>query len=146
MHLAAIWLVAIGSNLSALWILIANSFMHEPVGYRLDPAIGRAEMTDFWALVTNPHAWLQFPHVITSGITTAALFVLGISAYHLLRRTKAGEIFHKSFRISAVYGLVGIILVIFIGHTQAQHIVQHQPMKWLPLRPSGNPPTRPISR
>jgi cytochrome d ubiquinol oxidase subunit I len=86
-------------------------------------------MTDFWALVTNPHAWLQFPHVITSGITTAALFVLGISAYHLLRKTNAGEVFHRSFRISAVYGLIGVVLVIFVGHTQAQHMVQHQPMK-----------------
>jgi cytochrome d ubiquinol oxidase subunit I len=128
-HLAAIWLVAIGSNLSALWILIANSFMHEPVGYRLNPAAGRAEMTDFWALVTNPHAWLQFPHVITSGITTAALFVLGISAYHLLRKTEPAEAFKKSFRFAAVYGLIGVVLVVFIGHTQAQHMVAHQPMK-----------------
>jgi cytochrome d ubiquinol oxidase subunit I len=128
-HLAAIWLVAIGGNLSALWILIANSFMHEPVGYRLDPAVGRAEMTDFWALVTNPHAWLQYPHVITSGITTAALFVLGISAYHLLRKTDANAVFQKSFRFAAVYGLVGILSVTFIGHTQAQHMVVHQPMK-----------------
>jgi len=128
-HLAAIWLVAIGSNLSALWILIANSFMHEPVGYYLNPALGRAEMTDFWALITNPHVWLQFPHVVTSGMTTAAVFVLGISAYHLLRRTEPGKVFQKSFRLAAVYGLVGIILVIFIGHKQAQHIVQQQPMK-----------------
>jgi cytochrome d ubiquinol oxidase subunit I len=128
-HLAAIWLVAIGSNLSALWILIANSFMHQPVGFRMNDALGRAEMTDFWALVTNPHAWLQFPHVFTSGITTAGVFVLGISAYHLLRKTEPGEIFQKSFRFSAIYGLVGVILVIFIGHTQAQYMVQHQPMK-----------------
>jgi cytochrome d ubiquinol oxidase subunit I len=128
-HLAAIWLVAIGSNLSALWILIANSFMHQPVGFRMNPALGRAEMTDFWALITNPHAWLQFPHVFTSGVTTAGVFVLGISAYHLLRKTEPGEIFQKSFRFSAIYGLVGVLLVIFIGHTQAQYMVQHQPMK-----------------
>ena len=128
-HLAAIWLVAIGSNLSALWILIANSFMHEPVGYHINPAIGRAEMTDFWALITNPHAWLQFPHVVTSGMTTAAVFVLGISAYHLLRNTEPRQIFQKSFRFAAVYGLIGVVLVVFIGHKQAQHIVQQQPMK-----------------
>jgi cytochrome bd ubiquinol oxidase subunit I len=79
----AIWLVAIGSNLSALWILIANSFMQEPVGYVLRN--GRAEMTDFGALLTNPHVWVQFPHVFFAGMTTAGFFVLGISAYHLYR-------------------------------------------------------------
>jgi cytochrome d ubiquinol oxidase subunit I len=129
LHAATIWLVAIGSNLSALWILIANSFMHQPVGFRMNPTLGRAEMTDFWALVTNPHAWLQFPHVFTSGITTAGVFVLGISAYHLLRKTEPGEVFQKSFRFSAVYGLIGVLFVIFVGHTQAQYMVQHQPMK-----------------
>ncbi|HID39221.1 MAG TPA: cytochrome ubiquinol oxidase subunit I, partial [Calditrichaeota bacterium] len=75
LHAAAIWLVAIGSNLSALWILIANSFMQEPVGYVLRN--GRAEMTDFWAIVFNPHVWVQFPHVVTGGMVTAAFFVIG---------------------------------------------------------------------
>ncbi|MEJ2606149.1 MAG: cytochrome ubiquinol oxidase subunit I [Anaerolineales bacterium] len=69
-HAVTIWLVAIGANVSALWILIANSFMQEPVGYALSS--GRAEMVDFGALVTNPHVWLQFPHVFASGLTTAA--------------------------------------------------------------------------
>src|SRR5512135_1841641 len=71
-HLAAIWLVAIGSNLSALWILIANSFMQQPVGFALRN--GRAEMTDFFALLTNPNVWTQYPHVLFSGITTAGFF------------------------------------------------------------------------
>ena len=129
-HLATIWLVAVGSSLSALWILIANSFMQEPMGYAINEVTGRAEMTDFFALITNPHAWLQFPHVITSGVTTAAMFVLGISAYHLLRKTKAGEaVFQKSYRLSTVYGLIGILLVIFIGHTQGQYMVKVQPAK-----------------
>ncbi len=83
MHLATIWLVAIGANLSALWILIANSFMQEPVGYVLRN--GRAEMTDFGALVTNPHVWLQWPHVFFSALATAGFFMLGISAFRLLR-------------------------------------------------------------
>ncbi len=69
-HLASIWLVAIGSNLSALWILIANSFMQQPVGYRL--GAGRLEMESFWALVTNPHVFVQFPHVLTSALATGA--------------------------------------------------------------------------
>ncbi|MCJ7513378.1 MAG: cytochrome ubiquinol oxidase subunit I, partial [Anaerolineales bacterium] len=84
-HAATMWLVAFGSTISALWILIANSFMHQPVGYALEN--GRAVMVDFWALVTNPHVRLQFPHVIAGAITTGAFFVLAISAYHLRRRT-----------------------------------------------------------
>ncbi|MGD8489861.1 MAG: cytochrome ubiquinol oxidase subunit I, partial [Anaerolineae bacterium] len=74
-HAATIWLVAIGSSLSALWILIANSFMQQPVGYVLRN--GRAEMTDFGALISNPHVWMQFPHVLFAGVTTAGFFVLG---------------------------------------------------------------------
>src|SRR5512139_291077 len=90
-HAAVIWAVAIGSNLSALWILIANSFMQEPVGFVLRN--GRAEMTDFFALLTNPHVWAQFPHVLFSGVTTAGFFVLGISAYHLVRKGPDWELF-----------------------------------------------------
>jgi len=126
-HLATIWLVAVGSNLSGLWILIANSFMHEPVGYQL--VDGRAQMTDFGALLTNPHVWHQFPHVFASGMTTAAFFVLAISAYHLLRQTPAGGMFRRSFRLAALYGVIGVLLVGAIGHTQGQYMVKSQPMK-----------------
>ncbi len=128
-HAAVMWLVVIGSSLSALWILIANSFMQEPVGYTITE--GRARMTDFGALLANSHVWVQFPHVITSGMTTAAFFVLGISAYRLLRR-KEGEdvsLFHRSFRWATVYALIGVFLVIMVGHQQAQHMVRAQPMK-----------------
>ena len=125
-HLAAIWLVAIGSNLSALWILIANSWMQEPVGFVLRN--GRAEMTDFWAIVTNPHVWVQFPHVFFSAATTAGFFVLGISAYHLYRKHDDG-IFRTSFQIGLVWALVASILVALVGHSQAQHMVAAQPMK-----------------
>jgi cytochrome d ubiquinol oxidase subunit I len=127
MHAAAIWLVAIGSNLSALWILIANSFMHEPVGYLVRE--GRAEMTNFFALITNPHVLLQFPHVVTSGMATAAFFVLGISAYHLFRNSSEKPLFQRSFRYAAIYGLIATVLVGVIGHQQAQHMVRTQPMK-----------------
>jgi cytochrome d ubiquinol oxidase subunit I len=127
LHAATMWLVAIGSNLSALWILIANSFMHQPVGYVVRN--GRAEMTDFFALLTNPHVWVQFPHVFTSGITTAAFFVLGISAYHLLKKSQDADLFRRSFRIATVYAVIGTISVILIGHSQGQHMVQAQPMK-----------------
>ncbi len=127
MHAAAIWLVAIGSNISALWILIANSFMQQPVGYVLNN--GRAEMTDFFALLFSGHVWVQFPHVFFSGISTAAFFVIGISAYHLLKKSKDIELFQTSFRYGVFYGLIGIVLVTLVGHNQAQYMVKIQPMK-----------------
>ena len=127
-HAAAAWLVAIGSNLSALWILIANSFMHQPVGYAVDSA-GRARLTDFGALLTNPHLGYQYFHVLASGIVTAAFFVLAVSAYHLLKKSPDLEAFRRSFRAGVIYALIGTVLVIVVGHAQAQHMVQVQPMK-----------------
>jgi cytochrome d ubiquinol oxidase subunit I len=126
MHAVAIWLVAIGSNISALWILIANSFMQEPVGYVLRN--GRAEMSDFFALVLNPNVLVQFPHTVLAGFTTAAFFVLGISAYHLLRKQHV-DFFRRSFQIAAIIGTISIVMVILDGHSQAQHMVETQPMK-----------------
>jgi cytochrome bd ubiquinol oxidase subunit I len=125
-HLTAIWLVAIGSNVSALWILIANSFMQQPVGYTI--ANGRAVMTDFLALITNPNVLVMFPHTISAGLCTAAFFVLAFSAYHLLRKNDV-ELFQRSFQLGAIIGTIGTILVILNGHAQAQHMVQSQPMK-----------------
>lgn len=155
LHLATIWLVALGSNLSALWILIANSFMQEPMGYALRN--GRAEMTDFGALVANPHVWLQWPHVFFSGLTTAGFFVLGISAYRLLRERirpaaaksagqtakRAGrspqpaagqpqsqaDFFRRSFQLAATAAVIGSVVVALVGHSQAQHMIRTQPMK-----------------
>jgi cytochrome d ubiquinol oxidase subunit I len=94
-HLAAAWLVAIGSNISALWILIANSFMQHPVGYGLDS--GRAVMQDFFALLTNPNVWYQFPHVLSAGVAMAGFVVMGFSAWHLLRKHDV-TIFRPSFQ------------------------------------------------
>jgi cytochrome bd ubiquinol oxidase subunit I len=127
MHMVTIWLVAIGSNLSALWILIANSFMQQPQGYVLQG--GRALMNDFSAVVFNPNAWLEFPHVIFSGLTTAAFFVIGISAYHMLRNKQEKVFFNNSFRLGSIVAIAAIFLTILVGHTQAQHMVQTQPMK-----------------
>jgi cytochrome d ubiquinol oxidase subunit I len=127
MHAATMWIVAIGSNLSALWILIANSFMQQPVGYVLRN--GRAEMTDFFALLTNGHVWVQFPHVFFAGVSTAAFFVIGISAYHLYKKSKDAEVYKKSFRYGVIYALVGTVMVILVGHNQAQYMFSIQPMK-----------------
>ncbi len=127
LHAATIWLVAIGSNLSAFWILVANSFMQNPVGYTLRN--GRAEMTDFFALLTNPNVQTQYPHVLAAGLCTGAFFMLGISGYHLGKRSGDLEPFRRSFRMGAIAALAGTLLVIPIGHAQAQHLVQQQPMK-----------------
>jgi cytochrome d ubiquinol oxidase subunit I len=127
LHAGVMWLVAIGSNLSAVWILIANSWMQNPVGYTI--VNGRAVMTDFGALVTNPHVWLQWPHVFFSGLATAGFFVLGIAAYRLWRRDRDSEAFQKSFRLAAVVAIIGAVMVGLIGHQQAQYMVRTQPMK-----------------
>jgi cytochrome d ubiquinol oxidase subunit I len=125
-HAAAIWMVAIGSNVSALWILIANSFMQQPVGYTL--VNGRAEMTSFAELVLNPNIWVMFPHTISAGLTTAAFFVMGISAYHLLRKNHT-DIFLRSFQIAVVFGTISTVMLALNGHSQTQHLVETQPMK-----------------
>jgi cytochrome d ubiquinol oxidase subunit I len=125
-HLASIWLVAFSSNLSALWILLANSFMQQPVGYVLRN--GRAEMNDFFALATNPNIFTQYPHVLFGGIVTAGFFVLGISAWHLLRQSNV-DFFTRSFKMAVVYALIGAIFVGVVGHAQAQDTIQTQPMK-----------------
>jgi cytochrome d ubiquinol oxidase subunit I len=126
-HAAVMWAVAIGSSLSALWILTANSFMQEPVGYVLRD--GRAEMVDFWALLGNPHVWHQFPHVVLAGITTAGMFMLGISGYHLLKKSGSHEVWRRSLTMAAIAALVGSVSVGLIGHAQGQYMFKTQPMK-----------------
>ena len=128
LHAAAIWAVAVGANVSAFWILVANSFMQQPVGYVLNPTTGRAEMADFFALLTNPHVWQQWPHVFFSGLTTASFFVLGISAYHLLKKSNTG-LFRRSFQVALIAALIGSPLVVVFGHAQGMHKLIVQPMK-----------------
>ena len=126
LHAAVIWLVALGSALSALWILIANAFMQHPVGFVVNN--GRAEMVDFGALVFNPKAWIMFEHTLTSGLATAAFFVLGISAYHLVRKREI-DFFKRSFNLAAIIGTIAVMLVIIGGHEQGLWLLQNQPMK-----------------
>ena len=125
-HLACIWLVALGSNLSAIWILIANAWMQVPVGYTLRN--GRAELTDFIAIVLNERVLAQAPHTILAGWVTGGLFVLGISAWHLLRRSDVA-LFRRSAHIALVYSFVAALLTATTGHGQAQDTVRTQPMK-----------------
>ena len=126
LHATVIWLVAIGSSLSALFILIANAFMQHPVGYVINN--GRAEMVDFGALVFNPKAWVMFEHTLTSGLTTAAFFVLGVSAYHIVRKRNV-DFFRPSFNLAAIIGTIAVILVILGGHSQGLWLLENQPMK-----------------
>ncbi|GAB4503140.1 MAG: cytochrome ubiquinol oxidase subunit I [Anaerolineales bacterium] len=140
-HLTAAWLVAIGSNVSALWILIANSFMQHPVGYAIEG--GRATMQNFFALLGNPNVWYQFPHVLSAGVAMAGFVVMAFSAWHILRKHDV-TIFRPSFQWAAVYALIGSLLVGVIGHFQGQFLVQHQPLKmaaaealWATEQPAG---------
>ncbi|MBC8061461.1 MAG: cytochrome ubiquinol oxidase subunit I [Clostridiaceae bacterium] len=125
-HLASIWLVALSGCLSAFWIIVANAFMQEPTGYILRN--GRAEMVDFFALIKNPQVWLQFPHTLFSAFVTGAMFMIGISAYNLLRK-KDIDVFSKSMKLGVVFGLVSLFFVMGIGDAQGKYLVVHQPMK-----------------
>ncbi len=125
-HALSIWLVAVATNISALWILLANGWMQRPVGYVLRN--NRAEMVDFGALLTNSYGWVKFGHTVTSGYVIAAFFVMGISAYHLLRKNQT-DFFKRSFRMAAAFGLVASILVAVIGDISAVLVAKYQPPK-----------------
>jgi cytochrome d ubiquinol oxidase subunit I len=126
-HLACIWLVFVASCISAIWILIANSFMQHPVGYTLNN--GRAEMTDFLTLITNPYFLHQYPHIIFASVCTAAFFVLGISAWKMFQNAEDSFLFEKSFKYALFMGFIGIIAVVLSGHLQGQSVAKLQPMK-----------------
>jgi cytochrome d ubiquinol oxidase subunit I len=128
-HLASIWLAAIGSNLSALWILLANGWMQHPVGYVINEINGRAELVDFFALITNPKGWLFFWHTISVGFASASFFILGVSAYHLARKQYT-EVYKRSFQAAALVGLIASVLVFLGGHTNGQYMYETQPMKF----------------
>ncbi len=127
LHLAAVWLVLVGSYLSTYWILVANSFMQNPVGYSMHN--GHAEMTNFWALITNPTLAYQLPHVLAGAIATGAFFVIGISASHFLRKTKDRELYQRSMRMALVVGLLASTIAVIVGHLYGQYNIIVQPMK-----------------
>ncbi|GAA0833814.1 cytochrome ubiquinol oxidase subunit I [Streptosporangium amethystogenes subsp. fukuiense] len=127
-HLATIWIAAIGTNLSAYFILAANSWMQHPVGYRLNPETGRAELTDIWAVLTNSTTLVTFPHVLFGAFVAAGTFVAGVSAWQLLRKRHV-ELFRVSARVAMAVTLVAAIGVSLSGHWQAQIMTEQQPMK-----------------
>ena len=113
LHAVCIWLVALASNLSAVWILIANAWMQHPVGYVLRN--GRAELDNFLAVVTQPFAFQIFLHTVSGAYILAGFFVMGISAYHLLRRQHIG-FFTKSFRLGLTFALIFSLAELVQGH------------------------------
>ncbi|MBI5249749.1 MAG: cytochrome ubiquinol oxidase subunit I [Desulfomonile tiedjei] len=125
-HALCIWLVAIASTGSAYWILVANSWMQHPVGYVIRG--GRAEMVDFWAVISQPFAILTFLHNVFAGYIVAAFFVMGVSAYHLLRKSNV-SFFSKSFRLGLIFAVVFTIGEVIVGDFHGKYMAAAQPTK-----------------
>lgn len=128
-HLLATWLTAIGANLSALWILVANAWMQMPVGMQFNPETARNEMVSFWDVLFSPMAVDKFLHTTSSGFVLAAIFVIGISAWFLLKKREI-VFARKSIAIAAVFGFVSSIYLVFTGDSSARNVAQNQPMKF----------------
>jgi len=125
-HAAVMWLIAGASTVSAVWILTANAWMQHPVGYAIRN--GRAELTDFAAVVFQKFAVLEFIHTVSGAYILSAFFVMGISAYHLLKKQHV-TFFTRSFKIGLVVGLVFSFLIIFEGHLHGVDLAEKQPAK-----------------
>ena len=127
-HLASTWFVALGAAISAVWILVANSWMQHPVGMEFNPDTVRHEMVDFSALVLNPVAISKFFHSWFSGWMTGAIFVIGVSCWYLLKKREQ-KFALSSIRIAAIVGIIGTLGVMFTGDSSAVHVSKYQPMK-----------------
>jgi len=125
-HAGCIWLVALASTGSAYWILVANSWMQHPVGYVIRG--GRAELTDFLAVITQPFAIFTFLHTVIAGYIVAGFFVMGVSAYHLLRKTHV-SFFLKSFRIALIFAFIFSTAEILVGDLHGKEMARTQPEK-----------------
>ncbi|EXL05932.1 cytochrome ubiquinol oxidase subunit I [Aquamicrobium defluvii] len=127
-HLAATWAVAIGSNFSALWILIANGWMQNPVGAAFNPQTMRMEVNDFAAVLFNPVAQAKFVHTVSAGYVTASIFVLGVSAWYLLKGRHL-ELAKRSLTVAASFGLASALSVVVLGDESGYLSTEHQKMK-----------------
>lgn len=131
LHAMCIWLVSIGTMLSAFWILSANSFMQRPVGFKIveNDIIGKkAEMVDFLAVISNSYLWNQFPHVMATSLAVGGFVIAGIAAWKLTRKQEV-EMFRKAFKVSIVAALIGSTALLVTGHSQMQYLVREYPMK-----------------
>ena len=125
-HCACIWLVAGAAILSAYWILAANSWMQHPVGYVIKG--GRAELADFWQVVSQPYAILTWFHTTFAGYIVGGFFVMGVSAYHLVRKSHT-DFFTKSFRLALGFALIFSILEVVVGDLHGRAMAKAQPAK-----------------
>lgn len=128
LHCVCIWLVAIAGNISAFWIILANGFMQHPVGYVINEATGRAELANFSDVVFNTFALGQYAHTLMAAWSLAGFFVLGISAWHILRKSEL-EFFRRAFKMVAPYTLILVILLAFSGDEQGKAVAEDQPIK-----------------
>jgi cytochrome d ubiquinol oxidase subunit I len=127
-HLTVTWLVAIGSNMSALWILIANGWMQNPVGAKFNPDTMRMELTSFWDLLFNPTAQSKFVHTVSAGYVTGAIFMLAISAYYLLNQRHAAFA-KRSIIVASAFGLASALSVVVLGDESGYTVTENQKMK-----------------
>ena len=127
-HLTATWLVALGSNLSALWILVANAWMQNPVGMHFNPNTARNEMGNFWDVLLNPTAIDKFLHTISSGYVIGSLFVVGISSWYILNNR---HIFfaRRSILVGSIFGIISSLFIVVTGDSSGHHVAKTQPMK-----------------
>ncbi|MEJ5328772.1 MAG: cytochrome ubiquinol oxidase subunit I [Desulfobaccales bacterium] len=126
LHCLTIWLVAAASNLSAIWILTANAWMQHPVGYVIRN--GRAELENFWAIITQPFGWQIIFHTLTGAYILSGFFVMGVSAYHLLREQHV-SFFTKSFRLGLIFALIFSVAEVVQGHIHGAEVAKLQPTK-----------------
>ncbi len=126
LHLLTIWLVAIAANISAFWILVANAWMQHPVGYAIRN--GRAELTDFFAIFTQKFAILEILHTLGAAYILSGFFVMGVSAYHILRKQNV-RFFTRSFRIALVFALIFSFFEVVEGHMHGAELSEKQPAK-----------------
>lgn len=127
-HLTVTWLLAIGTNLSALWILVANAWMQNPVGSKFNLSTMRMEMTSFYEVFFNPVAQSKFVHTVSAGYVTGAIFVLSISAYYLLKN-KHVDFAKRSMAVAASFGLASALSVVVLGDESGYTLTEHQKMK-----------------
>ena len=131
-HLLVTTLMAVGTNLSALWILIANGWMQNPVGAEFSYETMRMEMVDFWAVIFNPDAQAKFVHTVSAGYVTGAMFVLSISSWYLLKGRDV-EFAKRSFRVASAFGLASVLSVIVLGDESGYTVGEAQQTKMAAL-------------
>jgi cytochrome bd ubiquinol oxidase subunit I len=145
-HLTCTFLVALGSNFSALWILIANGWMQNPVGSHFNPETMRMELSSFYDIIFNPIAQAKFVHTLSAGYVCGAIFMLAISSYFLLKQRHI-EMMKRSFTVAAAFGLLSIFSVLILGDESGYELTENQKMKLAAIESlwDSAPPLAPIT-